>query len=691
MARLAIILRLSLWFKIVRKVTALGLVPRSRLARFAAYLAAIDLLLVLLNWVLKLAGKSTAATSLPGWINFLGLLVGVLVLLVALRWFRRHVMWRLRNQLLVTYLFIGAVPITLVITMTLFAGGRFFGQFATFLTVSEIQSHLQRLAATNSAAAEQITRHGAAPEEIAAHNEHFPGCKVSISEAPKWLQESFSGLVIDQGHFYLRAVDFSDTRQNRKFVTSTVPLDEKLLGRIASGFGSLTLSYYEDNGADNSQPSPDPRPYNTSGLLPSQLPVEKHFTSGTIPAARNFLDREFDFAAYVPVVDWSTGKKEGKIALLAGTTRPSLIYMRLSEHLGDWTDTITSFVVVSAGLFFLMVLVALFIGLRLTRAITASVANLYEATQRINRGDFTHRIEVKQNDQLAALQVAFNSMTASLQKLIAEQKEKERLQSELEIAHEVQAQLFPRDVTGTARLELHGVCRPARIVSGDYYDFLPFGPDRFGIAVGDISGKGISAALLMATIHSAVRAYEQDPLVAADTAVARSRKSAGTALAEHRTAPSPARMLQALNRHLFRSTQMEKYATLFLGFYDGENHRMTYSNAGHLPPIILAPNGSVRRLDAGGMVVGLFDNIEYEEQTVDFNAGDIFIAFSDGITEPENEFGEFGEERLVETVAIHRYLSLQRITDQVIAAVHDWIGSTEPPDDITLVLARRAE
>jgi len=148
-------------------------------------------------------------------------------------------------------------------------------------------------------------------------------------------------------------------------------------------------------------------------------------------------------------------------------------------------------------------------------------------------------------------------------------------------------------------------------------------------------------------------------------------------------------MLWLLNRHLYQSTQPEKYATLFLGFYDGDKRRLTYSNAGHLAPIILGQDGSVRRLEAGGMVVGLFDNMEYQEETVELHAGDIFIAFSDGMTEPENEFGEFGEERLIETIVAHRDLPLDRLSAQAILAVQDWIGATEQPDDITLVLARR--
>jgi sigma-B regulation protein RsbU (phosphoserine phosphatase) len=257
----------------------------------------------------------------------------------------------------------------------------------------------------------------------------------------------------------------------------------------------------------------------------------------------------------------------------------------------------------------------------------------------------------------------------------------------LEIAHEVQAQLFPHGFEGTPALELHGACKPARIVSGDYFDFLACGPEQTGIAVGDISGKGISAALLMATIHSAVRAYEQEQLFSG--ALPHEPRGRGiAALAPQIVRPSPAQMLGLLNRHLYQSTQPEKYATLFLGFYDDGSRRLMYSNAGHLAPIILGQDGSTRRLDTGGTVVGLFDDCEYQEETVELQRGDIFIAFSDGMIEPENEFGEFGEERLLETIAAHRHLALERISEHAIAAVQDWIGATEQPDDLTLVLAR---
>jgi phosphoserine phosphatase RsbU/P len=293
------------------------------------------------------------------------------------------------------------------------------------------------------------------------------------------------------------------------------------------------------------------------------------------------------------------------------------------------------------------------------------------------------------------LQKSFNSLSEALDRFIVEQKEKERLENELAIAQEVQATLFPRESARLESLELHGICRPARTVSGDYYDFIPVtrdGVEQLVLAVGDISGKGISAALLMATLHSAVRAFEFGRIPAPASLVPAGAAHV-TGVPRGEWVPqvnfqSPADVLQLLNQHLYHSTQPEKYATLFLSVFDGDTRALTYSNAGHLPPFIIGEDGSVRKLDAGGIVIGLFDNMAYEESTVELRHGDIFVAYSDGITEPENEFGEFGEARLIQLVREYRHLPLERISDNVIKEVQDWIGDTEQPDDVTLVLAR---
>jgi sigma-B regulation protein RsbU (phosphoserine phosphatase) len=147
-------------------------------------------------------------------------------------------------------------------------------------------------------------------------------------------------------------------------------------------------------------------------------------------------------------------------------------------------------------------------------------------------------------------------------------------------------------------------------------------------------------------------------------------------------------MLSLLNHQLYASTPAEKYATLFLAHYDGRYRRLTYSNAGHLPPILLGGDGSMRRLDCGGTVIGLFEKVHYDEASVELHDGEVFLAYSDGVTEPENDFGEFGEQRLIELVWENRALPLARISEIVTAAVDDWIGANEQPDDVTLVLAR---
>ena len=153
---------------------------------------------------------------------------------------------------------------------------------------------------------------------------------------------------------------------------------------------------------------------------------------------------------------------------------------------------------------------------------------------------------------------------------------------------------------------------------------------------------------------------------------------------------SPGKVLALLNRHLYRSTQPEKYATLFLAHYEGKESRLTYSNGGQLPPLVLRNDRSVTRLDRGGTVVGLMDGMSYDDKARSICAAATSSSpTAMGWTEPENEFGDFGEERLLEVVSRNRHLPLSAISDLVMQALRSWIGTQEQPDDITLVLARQ--
>jgi sigma-B regulation protein RsbU (phosphoserine phosphatase) len=502
----------------------------------------------------------------------------------------------------------------------------------------------------------------------------------------------YEGLISYSQSFLLRSYKSSTVAGKTLQVVIVVPVQPELLASAVPDLGTVTL--YSLKPADRQNGGRVSVTFNDDDNKDQNFKPTPAVRAGTDPPPEFSFDPVLRFGSALPTINWIDGKKS--TALVQVNTRASVLFHRLFTDLGEVGSAYLVALGVVAAAFALIELIALIIGVSLTRTITGSIAQLYRATQRINRGDLKTRINVRSHDQLASLETSFNSMTQSLERLLEEQKEKERLQNELAIAQEVQAQLFPRDPKPLKTLELHGVCKPARTVSGDYYDFIASGEERLGIAVGDISGKGISAALLMATIHSAVRVFElgnvpeQAELVAAG--------AAAVASAANLTAPrwsiaaetlqSPAEVLALLNRHLYHSTPPEKYATLFLGMYDGNSRTLTYSNGGHLPPFLIHDSGEVRKLDRGGLVVGLFPEIVLEEEEVLLFPGDIFLAFSDGVTEPENEFGEFGEERLLQLVRSNRHLSLARISEIVMTAVQDWIGEHEQPDDVTLVLAR---
>jgi sigma-B regulation protein RsbU (phosphoserine phosphatase) len=259
-------------------------------------------------------------------------------------------------------------------------------------------------------------------------------------------------------------------------------------------------------------------------------------------------------------------------------------------------------------------------------------------------------------------------------------KEKERLQSELEIAREVQNQLYPRSMPASRTLELTAVCRPARMVSGDYYDFLSLEAPKLALAIGDVAGKGISAALLMATVQSTMRAQLR---AGREMAATVGNGGPGSFF-------STAAMVSRLNQQLYAYTPPEKFATFFFAVYDDLTGLMTYTNAGHLPPIRLR-NGTPQRLEVTGMIVGAFPFSTYEESSIQLEGGDLLVCFTDGLTEPENEYGEmFGEERLIELVLKNSNREAAEIIASVMDSVGEWTGSPELQDDMTMLVARRS-
>lgn len=250
-------------------------------------------------------------------------------------------------------------------------------------------------------------------------------------------------------------------------------------------------------------------------------------------------------------------------------------------------------------------------------------------------------------------------------RLLARENETARLEEELRLAERIQQGLLPQEPPQIAGYQIAGASWPAEVVGGDTYDHLQLDDDRVALCLGDVSGKGLPASLLMANLQASLRAHAVQDLPCREC-------------------------VRSCNRLLFRATTVEKFATLFYGVLDARTHTLAYCNAGHERPLLLGAAGEPQRLATGGLVVGLMDDVDYRDDTVALAPGDVVLVFSDGATDMEDAQGmAFGEARLLALLREHRELTAAAIVDRVAAAVRAHAGTTPALDDLTLLVVKR--
>lgn len=615
--------------------------------------------------------------EIPG-SGFLYLAVVILAFFVAVRIARvttKDILWRLRNRLAVAYFFIAVVPIVLITTLAIVGATLMAGQISLYLLTSEFD----RRTAALRGSLEFIARNPT-PQALGGIGGYlrnrYPGVEVAVEakdELRRWPESSTlappatmpegHGLILRDNLLYA----WARVTGREGTVTALMPVTHDYLGELAPDIGVSTVTTRFDGGG--------PKPVLHDIDNPSAPPSHNR-----LPPPVNRFDAQFPWFTELYVVSWEKPTEVKSGVLLSITTRLSAVSRVVLAQRVNVSDDILSIVFTSIAVIFVLAeIVALLIGISLTRTITGTVHNIYEGTLHISGGDFSHRIPARGRDQLTELAVSFNDMASNMERLLAGEKERERLQAELEIAREVQNQLYPKKLPQVPSLRLTAACDPARMVSGDYYDYQQLEGNRVAIAIGDVAGKGISAALLMATIQSSFRTQVRRSLEMAAAA------TGGPGVSVISTAP----LVTQLNQQLFADTAPEKYATFLHAVYEESTSTLTYTNAGHLPPILVR-KGAVSRLDVNGMVVGAFPFARYDESHLKLESGDLLVFFTDGISEPENAYGEmFGEERLEEMVARNAHLPEQEIIKMVSEAVLQWTGSSELQDDMTLMLLRR--
>jgi sigma-B regulation protein RsbU (phosphoserine phosphatase) len=663
----------------------------------------------LISWTVeRLSGFSPPLTGLA---RFLFLALGFVLGIKYLLGLVRRAVWSLRNRLILSYVFIGVVPIVLILAMLGIGMYVLMGQVATYLMTAEMNRRTEIVRDCAYALARNVADRPRSGNALAAANQFVQQLQdrlpkiqavlrsdgqtfsvpadAGLTEFPHWSQEGFVGL-ISAGREYAIGAHIRVRQAGHDVqVFAYEPAGPDMLARLLPRLASISFVEIQDTASDGSQGAEEPSSSRSSSgpqadplsraaqfdpLANEQASPRSNFV---LPPPEAWWDIEVRWGTPMSVRRWEGATPAQSQVLVTVVSRSSLIIRQLFSTLGPLAGSVRFVFYLIGGLFLLVEIASLIFGVGLTRTITRSVADLYEGTLKIKAGDFSKRITIRSQDQLSELAASFNQMTASIQSLIAESKEKERLESELEIAREVQSQLFPKATPRLRSLEVVGICQPARMVSGDYYDFIQLNSNWTALAIGDIAGKGISAALLMASIQSSLRAH----------------LSSSHWLTQGELSPvappSTSELTGSLNHQLYESTSPEKFATFFLALYNEQTSQLFYTNAGHLPPLLLRA-GQAHRLEVSGMVLGAFPNQSYERGALELEAGDLLAAYTDGITEPENEYGEeFGEKRLVELLIQNSRKPLHQIAGGVTAAVKEWSGMTEQPDDMTLLLIRR--
>ena len=683
------------------------MVPNTRLDVARAWLLqTIAGRLLIAGVVMKLVAWSLGVTGWrPGLFNALDTLGGLAILLSALvigyRVYviaRYRLLWRVRRKLILSYIFIGVVPVLLVAVFFTLGGLLFFFNVSAFMLRNHVESVVEGAQFLAQAAAPtlggvsvaQLTP-GLATRQSAAASRYplvsyslvptdrlcggdssapAPGIVTgpwSHVEAPRtiptWVPCSgFAGLITypAESGTRLAARAIAWPPGMRAALIVDIPFGDALIRRFHDEMGITIDAYSLVELSDRVRAADGSR----RGRLVNLRLGEQQEPLGWV--------------AFLDYTDWTTGEMS---PLTVGfRVGPAAVYRYLSgpsfAPLDNYNlgQIFLLLLAVIAGLFLIIQAVALLMGLSLARSITGSVHELFAGTERVRRGDFVHKIAIRSRDQLGELAGSFNSMTASIEGLLREKAEKERLEQELRIARSIQMSLLPQGPFDMPGLSLSGHCEPAREVGGDYYDFLPLEHDRLGILIADVAGKGTSAALYMAELKGLV-----------------------LSLSRHHV--SPRQMLIEANSIISKHLDARSFITMTYAVVDLRARTMTCSRAGHCPLIYVPGPDSVSRaaqlLTPEGMVLGLqfdlgdtFDRL-LEEVTLPLGRGDLFVLYTDGISEAMNPQGDcFGDQRLVELAQRHADLTCDALRERILSEVHTFAGDAAQHDDMTMVLVK---
>ena len=336
----------------------------------------------------------------------------------------------------------------------------------------------------------------------------------------------------------------------------------------------------------------------------------------------------------------------------------------IARPVGDLLDSLRRTTVRNAGFGLLFIAIALGGIVPLSSRLTRNLSSLTDGVGRIARGDYGARVPVKSNDEIGRLASAFNRMAADVEQHQLAAVEQERIRRELELGRRIQSEMLPHSPLHFGLTEVQGVSMPAREVGGDFFNYFQLDSGQVALLVGDVSGKGVGAALLMANIQASLR----------------TRFALGQELSA---------IAEAIDRDIEANSPGPVYATLFIAIFDPATRGLRYVNAGHNPQFVLRPGGRLDKLPSTGLPVGMLAGHGYGEREIQLAAGDLLFFYTDGCVEMEDEAGEmFGTERLESLVAAASHGSADDVLASVEREIAAFRGRRDLFDDATMMAVK---
>ncbi len=650
--------------------------PRRRAAGFGLGILALVVLLGSTGvWSTEAEGQTLNGLDKLG-IWSLGSLIGFWFLSLfhlAVR-MRLHFL-RLRAKLAVSAFMIGFVPLVLVVVLGLLIFYSGLGGSRS-VRASNILNSWQTLAAGGNDLA------GAPFDTTFSWPEARPVLTDTTQyqiPAPKWVPRLSALLAanaeasasVDTTEFFLMddqiwLMRWQNVGKQNTLTTAWLlnnrPL-EHLSGLIKAGvevtavsalFGDGVISFDNDNTSDDAPFSGIKACYRDISGDSSYWNYWRTFGVSVFPAIRIFED---DLDSFNLILNLAVGWADLRTEFLEGDNNLNVVAVVMLS--------------IVAFLFLTIEIFALFFGVRITEGFVTAVHSLHKGTRALAQGDLDTHIEIPNEDEFGDLADSFNEMTVAIRQGRDDALAKEALTQELATAREIQERLLPNTEPALKGFEVTGASIPSREVGGDYFDFIIQDNDCIGIAIGDVSGKGMPAALLMSNLQASLHGQVIHP-------------------------SSVSEVVGLVNNLIVASTDPHMFATFFYGLLDTAAGTFTSTNAGHNPPLILRADGSLEELKAGGLLLGMLDGQDYKQETVSLDPGDVVVLYTDGITEAvgpgideDNVEAMFGEEALEEIVRSSSHLPAVGIKEAILDAVSRHTEGVAQSDDITLVVIRR--